>query len=504
MHYLNNMINIDKSSLTEDELDKVLLYCKRRLNLKNPKWTMTKKMGYSTFNIPHNIKMYLDDDNFIRIDRGNLKRLEKEFPFLSFKDKTVSIPIKVNKLFTPRTYQDREVSKIIENGETQGYIFGECACGKTYISADLICRIKEKTLIIVDTEMLMKQWVRVIKECTGITAGVYYGKKKELDKPITIGLVQSLCKDVRKISNKFGMVILDEVHKCPSKTFTDVMSGIKAKYRFGLSGTLRRKDGMHIVIPHIFGKEIGRITSEDVNENKKEIKVKVKIVPTNYKYDNENEKEIKRVKRIKAIQNSYRYRGDEENAQILDRKIAFSYTEYLDQLSKDEDRNNLILAQVKKRAKKGRKIIVFCERLEHCYNLKELFDEDENLKTMLIIGNIGEQYNVTDIYSFAEKQINDNKINIIIGTLKCIEQSMSIPALDVGVITTPSINNELRIKQQVGRLTRYMEGKTDCELIYLWDKNVKNQNNPYSKFVNYYGEENVSIVKRKRRRKLIK
>jgi len=94
--------------------------------------------------------------------------------------------------------------------------------GKTVIAIMAICQVKKKTLILVDQTNLLDQWVSRIVEFTNYTEndiGVFRGDKQEFDKPIVLGMVQTIknhvelnIKEIRTKFKSFGMVIVDEIH----------------------------------------------------------------------------------------------------------------------------------------------------------------------------------------------------------------------------------------------------------------------------------------------------
>ena len=85
--------------------------------------------------------------------------------------------------------------------------------------------------------------------CGVIGSGVYDIE----DYAIVVSNVQSLVKHIDKIAKEFGTVIVDECHHIPATTFTNITDKLHARYRIGLSGTMIRKDGKHILFPDYFG-----------------------------------------------------------------------------------------------------------------------------------------------------------------------------------------------------------------------------------------------------------
>ena len=55
---------------------------------------------------------------------------------------------------------------------------------------------------------------------------------------------------------EFGTIILDEMHHVSSPTFSKVIDTNYCRYKIGLSGTIERKDGKHVVFRDYFGHKI--------------------------------------------------------------------------------------------------------------------------------------------------------------------------------------------------------------------------------------------------------
>ena len=49
---------------------------------------------------------------------------------------------------------------------------------------------------------------------------------------------------------------MDEVHHAPAKIFNECVDGMMARYKIGLSATIRRKDFLHVLIPDYFSNTI--------------------------------------------------------------------------------------------------------------------------------------------------------------------------------------------------------------------------------------------------------
>lgn len=135
--------------------------------------------------------------------------------------------------------------------------------GKTFAGLKIAGKLKQKTLVVVHTVPLRNQWAREVDKVYGITPGIIGSSKFNINSPIVIGNVQSLYNCMDKIQKEFGTVILDEMHHVSSPTFSRVMDKSYARYKIGLSGTIKRKDGKDVVFCDYFGNTIYRPPPEN-------------------------------------------------------------------------------------------------------------------------------------------------------------------------------------------------------------------------------------------------
>ena len=63
--------------------------------------------------------------------------------------------------------------------------------GKTFTALAIASKLKQKTLVVVHTLALLKQWETEVQKVFGIQAGIIGSGKFDIDSPIVIGSVQS-------------------------------------------------------------------------------------------------------------------------------------------------------------------------------------------------------------------------------------------------------------------------------------------------------------------------
>lgn len=127
----------------------------------------------------------------------------------------------------------------LRGGSLGGVLKAAPAWGKTAWALSLAASLGRTTLVVVNREYLLNQWrERIEKFLPGAKVGVIRQDKQEIEgSDICLGLVQSLtCREYPEELYKWpGLVVYDEVHRVPAKTWSSVPPKFPARYRVGLS-----------------------------------------------------------------------------------------------------------------------------------------------------------------------------------------------------------------------------------------------------------------------------
>jgi superfamily II DNA or RNA helicase len=100
--------------------------------------------------------------------------------------------------------------------------------GKTIMGLQIIAQKQQPALIIVHRKQLFDQWIDRIQSFLGIPKfriGKIESGKCEIGNEITVAMIQSLQSDnlPDKIYQSFGIILVDECHHIPAKTFREVI-----------------------------------------------------------------------------------------------------------------------------------------------------------------------------------------------------------------------------------------------------------------------------------------
>lgn len=296
-------------------------------------------------------------------------------------------------------------------------------------------KLKQKTLIITHTVFLRDQWQSEIEKCLGIKAGVIGSGKYDIKSPIVVSNIQSLKKYVLDIRDKFGTIIVDEVHRMPANIFKEVVGSFKARYKVGLSATLWRKDGKHVMLQDYMGTKLYQPPDEN------NIKPIITIVQTNIKFESGSNT---------------------------------PWGTKVTQLINNPAYIELVLNLSQAQASRGFKVLTVSDRTEFLTTCAEILD---NFK--LIIGP-------TDDRSF-----DHNIYDGIFGSKQIFMEGINIPPLSCLILGTPT-NNRAVLEQLIGRVCRLYEGKNTPEVIdiALEGNTAKSQ---LATRINFYVEKGYKI-----------
>jgi superfamily II DNA or RNA helicase len=422
---------IESAITLENAPDEVVAHCIEANSFINPAFLSNEITGRSNWQTERTITTYKWIENRLILPRGFAHDLMKILRDLKMPpeiiDNRISVPCVYTEALqsvTLRAYQERAVSDAMEC--SQGVIISPTGSGKSLIGLEIIRRRREKALIIVHRSELAKQWLAVISErLGGIKAGFIGDGQWDVGDEITVAMVQTLAakeKETKSISNAFGLILLDETHHAPASTFFDVLGLFSAKFRYGLSATVQRRDGLEQLIYHATGPTISTISKSEVEEIGATVPATVFSIATHFNP------------------------GGVE-----------SWNEYLDAITCNALRNELIIDLAEK--SEGASLILV-DRVEHARRLSEML-EIRNIDHVLAHGKLtkSDRRTVMDRIRTA---------NITIGTTSLLGEGLDVGVWSTLIMGSP-ISSEIKLLQAIGRIVRPSKGKEGAVVYDLKD-----------------------------------
>src|SRR4051794_26462219 len=154
---------------------------------------------------------------------------------------------------SPRPYQRAALASWLQQ-RGRGVVVLPTGAGKTVLAFMALEQVPVRTLVVVPTIDLLRQWRDGLIARAGIPAeqvGVVGGGQRS-PKLVTVMTYDSAAMPRRDLS-AFGLLIVDEVHHLPAPTYRAIATKCAAPWRLGLSATPERSDGGHLELAQLIG-----------------------------------------------------------------------------------------------------------------------------------------------------------------------------------------------------------------------------------------------------------
>jgi superfamily II DNA or RNA helicase len=300
-------------------------------------------------------------------------------------DKRVDLPVTFPEFrFELRPSQQEVYDKI----EGNAVINASVSWGKTFTALAIAGKLQQKTLIVTHTIALRTQWENDV-----------------------VGNVQTLYKVKDEIATKFGTLIVDECHHIPANTFNKLVDASYARYKIGLSGTVERKDGRHVLLPDYFGY--------------------TKFVPPAENYMKP---------RVDIIQSSIRF---------MDGRTPWALR--VNDLVANEEYGKLVAMLAAIYKSKGHKVLLVSDRVNFLKRLKLTIGKH----AVIITGE-----NTLEEREERLTKVKAGKVDILLGTQAIFAEGISVNPLSCLILATP-VNNTPLLTQLIGRVVRERVGRRD-------------------------------------------
>jgi len=302
-----------------------------------------------------------------------------------------------------------------------------CGSGKTLMALDVASKMQTKTLIVVHKGDLSDQWHKTADSlwpdirmghcqqnkwdfvgCHAVTAmaQTLYSQRKNLPK----GFLES-----------FGLVIFDEGHRYPAKTFEQVLRMFPAKHRLAVSATWRRKDELDYVWHWHVGSIEHQMSADRLTGKYIQIPWKTSVSDSFFSFG----------KRINVAR-------------------------YITSISKSAGYNVWLSKQVAKARASGRRVLVVSDRVEQLQYLRK------KLLETLTGGSVGLYVGSVNKRRLSKDQLDEaKKCDIVLATYGMMAEGTDIPELDTLFFATP----RSEVEQVVGRIQRFCDGKKELLIV---------------------------------------
>ncbi len=410
-------------------------WCSKELVIPNPEYLDRTRRGLWAGKTPQYIWLYRTEGSDLLLPTGTGKQIRE---FIGPED-TIALDLADNGRIgysgeVPLyDYQEPAVTAMKQAG--CGILQSPCGSGKTQMGIALIAAVSRRALWITHTQDLLEQSLRRAAGYFGreglgtITAG-----RVQIGSQITFATVQTLCKlDLSQYRYSWDVVIVDECHRLagtPTQVtmFYKVMSSLAARYKYGLSATVHRSDGMIKSTFAVLGPVVYRVPDEAVEDKT----MKVRIL--------QRDTEVKPSRRI------------------LDTDGTLEYGKLIPYLTESEERNRMIIKDLL--ANRQHCNLILSDRLEHLRRLMDMLPADIRESAVMIDGSMTSR-KARAARQQAIEDMRAGRKHYLFASYSLAKEGLDIPRLDRLYLTTPKKDYAV-VTQSVGRIARTFQGKEDA------------------------------------------
>lgn len=408
----------------------LIVWCKNNLIIQNPEYYKRQQMGKWTGGTSEYIWMYERVGDELHLPFGCLQHIWRLYPVKdAYKLQICPLkPLEYKSRINLYEYQEKAVQDAIK--AKNGVLVMPCGSGKTQCGLEIISRLGGRALWLTHThDLLIQSKERAISVLEGVKCGTITAGKVDIGEHITFATVQTMAKiDLSAYRDAFDIIIVDEAQHCcgtPSRVtmFYKVVSSLCARYKFGLTATPKRADGLQACMFALLGKKIHEVTKEQVAHTT--CPVKVSQIPTGWMPDYD---------------------------EILMGDGTIDYHKVIDNMIHDDDRFKAVM-DVINALPDAAPVMVLANRVEYLQDMLANYEKDG-----VCLSGMGQSKKAKAERKSALEALNNGELDCVFASYQLAAEGLDCPNLRYIVFATPE-KNEVTVTQAVGRVGRKAEGK---------------------------------------------
>ena len=410
-----------------------------RLIFTNPEYEFRQSRGEWLGNVPPQIHCLYEQRQNYFIPRGFLHQLldlcqqfNVNYRMIDRQRTVEQVEFEFHGVL--KDYQELAYEDMISRDH--GTLVGDAKSGKTVIALYLISRRQQPTIIVVPNVVLLSHWkeklVRFLnvssKEIGTIGKGMF-----KIGPRVTVAHVSALYRRVREVRDKVGHLVVDECHRTPSRTFTQVVSNFDCRYLLGLSSSSQRRDRLSRLIYYYLGDILHQIDSRKATAIRAIFQADVVVRETEFDYP---------------------YESSED------------YSEMLEALARDQERNRLIANDISREMHEGGgPLLVLTQDEEQDSALKKMLDEKGISTISLDLSTIAE------VKSNLDEVLESKEIRVVLANRQLFQKMDPETNFEALFLTTP-INFRGEVIRWLQRVLRRDGGRPPMKVYDYVDSKI--------------------------------
>ncbi len=428
-------VTISNEIYIQDPSPELIHWARKNLIIPNPEYSKKQRMGLWTGNTEPQLYLFYVDGDTLALPCGIGKEIRQ---FISG-DTVIQQDLADNgRIEYPGQvplyeYQERAVEAMRKAG--CGILQSPCGSGKTQMGIALAARIGRKTLWVTHTaDLLTQSYERAEQYYPRELLGKITAGRVQIGSHLTFATVQTLSKlDLQKYKYTWDVIIVDECHRVsgtPSgmKMFYQVMSSLAARYKYGLSATVHRSDGLIKSTFAVLGDVKYQVPDEAVAEKTMQVRI---------------------LRRDTGVQ---------INRSCLDTDGTLVYSKLMEYLVNNAKRSDRILSDLIDNQQHFN--LILSDRLLHLQQIMAAMPPEIRQYAVMIDGKMTSKKAKADRIRAIEEMRSGEK-HFLFASYNLAKEGLDIPRLDRLYLVTPKKDYAV-VTQSIGRIARTFEGKEDA------------------------------------------
>jgi len=331
---------------------------------------------------------------------------------------------------TLREYQITAIEEAIR--KRRGVLELPTGSGKTEVAAGIIKLLNRPTLFLVHTQDLLHQTAERFTNRLDIPIGKIGDGEYDIEKRCVVATIQSCHArlkskeqdkrtEIKQLLERAEVVFQDEVHHASASTWYSIgQKTLSARFRFGLSGTVLRRDELsNMKMLALFGEPIYTKRTMDLVDDGYLSKIQITMI---------------------------------DNPEVVE---GTSWSDiYLNGIVKSESRNKMIVDQAETAFRENKRVLLLIRYIDHGKTLTRLLNEQRSIPTVFLSGQSGR-----DDRKERKEEFNENG-NFILIASTIYDEGIDLPEVNVLIIASGGLS-EVKTIQRVGRgLRKKKDGST--------------------------------------------